>query len=459
MEDFAAIRARHIADTRRLTPEAVARLDWSGDQIQESQTQGLRKIVAYAQQHSPYYAGLIGSLEASALDLNDLTKIPPLTKELVMTHWDEIVTDRSVKLEQVLEHLDSLNRGDTDNPYFHGDLYAAATGGTSGKRGVYLWDWETFAVTTNITFRMEHQQDLREPPKGPRRTAVVCAGSYVHASKMVFPATLDPQRETRVFPADMPLDRMVYEMNAYQPDRLVGFASIVEELCAMALDGALKIKLNRIAANSEPLFSEAREMAKEAWGININDTWGSVEIGAAATEGNSYGGASLAEDFVIFEAVDDNDQPMPQPDRAERLLCTKLYGTVMPMIRYEMTDSMTFDLQNNPDAPGCRRILEIRGRADDWFVYGKSIKIHPMVFRDVLGQERHVSEYQVQQTSGGAHVLVIAHGDLPEEQLESRLVTVLRDAGLAAPNVNVKRVESLPRHPETNKLKRFVPLK
>lgn len=459
MDDFARLRARYVAEAQQMAPEAVARLSWSRDQVQEAQTFSLRKIVAHAQQHSPYYANLIGSLEASTLDLSDLTKIPPLTKELVMTHWDDIVTDRALKLEQVVTHLDCLKQDDTLNPYFRGDLYAAATGGTSGKRGVYLWDWETTVVTANITFRMEHQQDLLNPPKGPRRTAVVCAGSYVHASRMVFPTSLDPQRETRVFPADMPLSQMVKEMNDYQPDRLIGFASIVEELCAMALDGALKVKLNRIAANSEPLFDEARDMAREAWGIDINDTWGSVEIGAAATEGNSFGGASLAEDYVIFEPVDDNDQPMPAPDRAERLLCTKLYGTVMPMIRYEMTDKMTFDISDNPDAPGCRRIMEIRGRADDWFVYSGSVKVHPMVFRDVLGQERHISEYQVQQTEQGARVLIIAHGDFSLVQLETDLASVLSHSGLTAPDISVERVDSLPRHPETKKLKRFVPLK
>ncbi|MEM9256529.1 MAG: hypothetical protein AAGA91_13865 [Pseudomonadota bacterium] len=458
MSEFARIRERHVAETRQFTPEAIARLSWSRDQVQEAQTLGLRKVVAHAQENSPYYAWAIGSLEASTLDLSDLTKIPPLTKELVMGHWDDLVTDRELRLEHIVDHLEKLHRGETDNAYYRGDIYAAATGGTSGKRGVYLWDWETFIVTTNITFRMEMQRDLVSPPQGPRRTAVVCAGSYVHASRMVFAATLDPEREVRVFPADMPLDKMVEEMNRYQPDRLIGFASIVQELCAMALDGQLKIPLKRISTNSEPLFPEAREMAQEAWGVNINDTWGSVEIGAAATEGDSYGGVSLAEDFLIFEPVDDHDEPVKDPHSSDRLLCTKLFGTLMPIIRYEMTDTMLFDLDDNPDAPGCRRIKEIKGRADNWFVYPGDVKVHPMIFRGVLGQERHISEYQVQQTAAGARILAIAHGEFSILDVESALASLLKEAGIAEPEVSVERVDNLPRHPQTNKLTRFVAL-
>ena len=36
------------------------------------------------------------------------------------------------------------------NAYLRGKYYAAATGGSSGKRGIFLWDWETFVVTANI---------------------------------------------------------------------------------------------------------------------------------------------------------------------------------------------------------------------------------------------------------------------------------------------------------------------
>ncbi len=189
----------------------------------------------------------------------------------------------------------------------------------------------------------------------------------------------------------------------------------------------------------------------------MHNSWGSVEIGLAAYEGPSFSGMSLAEDFAIFEIVDHDDRPVSNPEDGERVLVTKLYGSTMPIIRYEMTDTLILDDADNPDAPGVRRIQRIAGRADVWFDYG-SVKIHPMVFRDILGQRAQMTEYQVQQTKDGARVLAILHGRLDLGLVESELVRALDASGLRGPTVSVEAVDELPRHPETNKLKRFVPL-
>ena len=458
MDDFATLLARHIKSVRAFTPEAIARLSWSRERVREEQVRRLRRMLAHAQRHSPFHAGRLAHIDTEAFQLEDLEALPAMTKDDVMGAWDEVVTDPELHLQHVSAHLDALLSGEKTNAYLGGKYYAAATGGSSGKRGIFLWDWETFVVMANITYRMEARQDLREPPVGPRRTAVICAGSFVHGSRFLYPTMLDPTREARIFPAGRPIPELIAGLNEYQPDRLVGYASIIQEVCAEARDGRLKIRPRRISTNSEPLFDEARAMTLEAWGLDIHDTWGSVEIGLAACEGESFSGMTLAEDFLIFEAVDGGNRPVADLERAEKVLVTKLYGTVMPLIRYELMDSLIIDAGPNPDAPGCRRIREVKGRADAWFVYSGNIRIHPMSFRGVLGQHPNISEYQVQQTPSGARVLAIVHGSFSRAPVEQALVQALAEAGLRSANVTVEPVAELPRHPETNKLKRFLPL-
>jgi phenylacetate-coenzyme A ligase PaaK-like adenylate-forming protein len=156
--------------------------------------------------------------------------------------------------------------------------------------------------------------------------------------------------------------------------------------------------------------------------------------------------------------VDADNRPVADLARAEKVLVTKLYGTVMPLVRYELTDSLIIDAGPNPDAWGYRRIREIKGRSDAWFVYPGNIRIHPMNFREVLGQIHQISEYQVQQTPQGARVLAIVHGSFSSDPVEKALVDALAKGGLPGAKVTVEVVSYLPRHPETNKLKRFVPL-
>jgi phenylacetate-CoA ligase len=458
MNTFSELRRLHVEALRAYTPEAVSHLEWSADRVRKEQTTRLRKVIAHAQRCSLFYGERLNGVDADTITLENLPDLPFLTKSDVMENWDQLVTDPELQLTEVTAHLQRLKSGEETNPYYLGKYCASATGGSSGKRGLFLWDWETFAITANIAYRMEAQADAVAPPTGLRRTAVICAGSPVHASHLLFPVSLDPQRETRIFPAGTTISDLVAQLNEWQPDRLVGYASIVQELCSEALHGALAVRLNRISTNSEPLLAEARQMALKAWGINIHDTWGSVEIGVAASEGEAFSGLSLAEDFLIFEAVDGQDRPTSNPDQVERMLVTKLFGDVMPMIRYEMTDTLILDDTPNSDAPGYRRIRGIKGRSDAWFVYPGRIRIHPMIFRDILGQEPDISEYQVRQTAAGAQIGIVCRGSFDVPALTRAIQRSLAGVGLPDAPISIELVAELPRHAETNKLVRFVPL-
>jgi len=55
-----------------------------------------------------------------------------------------------------------------------------------------------------------------------------------------------------MIPAGIPLREMMQQLEVFQPDHLVGYVSIVEELAAMMLNGALQPLPHWIASNSEP---------------------------------------------------------------------------------------------------------------------------------------------------------------------------------------------------------------
>jgi len=83
--------------------------------------------------------------------------------------------------------------------------------------------------------------------------------------------------------------------------------------------------------------------------------------------------------------------------------------------------------------------------------------VHPLVLRTVLLARPEVIDYQVRQTPGGVAVSAMLERDLDLGLLRRDLGAALRRAGLADPQVQVDAVASLPRHPETGKLRRVVP--
>ena len=185
-------------------------------------------------------------------------------------------------------------------------------------------------------------------------------------------------------------------------------------------------------------------------------------------EGKDFDGIILGEDFHIIEAVDSSGNIIESGD-ADHMLVTRLFGTTMPLIRYKMTDSPTIKWRlDASEAPAYRRITQLHGRSDVWFYYSipqknEQVKIHPMTFRQVLGQYSEIHEYQVRQTVYGADIDLLINDDadldpITINQIEEKLSDKLVKLGLLESNVNVNVVKKLNRHPESNKLTRFVKL-
>ncbi|MEO0797005.1 MAG: hypothetical protein AAFX93_17750 [Verrucomicrobiota bacterium] len=457
MNTFQNLLDQNIARFRSMIPDAVAQLNWNRAQIEAEQTRRLRQTLAHAKENSPFYAERLQDINPHNFTRADLPSIPVLTKEEVMTHWDQIVTDPRLSLAKANAHLERFREGETDNIYFLDEYYLCATGGSSGRRGLFLWDSEHFATTTAIMYRIDARRDQQRPPTR-QRTAVICAGSYLHGSRMLFPNTADPERQLHIISAGTPIPEIVERLNTFQPDRLVSYSSVVEELCHTAKAGQLQIALQQIYVNSEPLSDLARRLSKKIWGIDIHNSWGSVELGIAGVEGDQFEGILLAEDYNVFEAFDESGKSIEEGP-ADHLVVTRLFNKTFPLIRYVMTDSPVMAKPGATDAPGYRRILELKGRSDVWFDYPDGPHLHPMVFRGILGQEASIIEYQVRQTSKGADVDLIV-SDAPDlERIRRSLVDKLIAKGLKQPEVAIAVVSELIRHPETNKLSRFVALK
>jgi phenylacetate-CoA ligase len=128
----------------RLAAELVARNAWSRERLVEFQKRKLRKALQHAVVACPYYRDLIGEMVTRNAPLADL---PTTTKAMLMQNFDRIVTDRRLTRALVERHLGS----DYVNKPLLGEFRVAATGGSTGERGVFVYDrkgWES--ATANL---------------------------------------------------------------------------------------------------------------------------------------------------------------------------------------------------------------------------------------------------------------------------------------------------------------------
>ena len=164
------------------------------------------------------------------------------------------------------------------------------------------------------------------------------------------------------------------------------------------------------------------------------------------------------DDLIITEFVDHTDGPTADPDAIDRVLVTSLFGRTLPLIRYELTDVPVPGERPCSCGAAFPLITAVKGRSDDIFVYPGDVHIHPLVFRTPLGQNSAIEQYQVHQTEHGAKIGVIATGPIDVAALKNQLIEGLAKAGLANAEIEIDLVDTLERHKETGKLRRFIPL-
>jgi phenylacetate-CoA ligase len=454
MHEYETLRQRHAADAMRWAPGMIDRLDWSADRLAAYRVERLRAIVRHAAEHSRWHRDRLAEVDLSRLDGQFLRDIPPMTKSDLMGNFDQIVTDPRLTLELVNRHLETVDI----NGYLLDRYSAIASGGSSGERGVFVYDWEGWATfgLSAIRHLLHAKQADPELSGRPAVIAWVMAGRFTHATAAIGRTFAGPHLVTHRFPVTLPVEEIVAGLNATQPDFLNAYPSALHLLSFEAQAGRLRISPRWIQTAAEPLLPETRAAAEAAWSVRVGNLYGVSEGGGAATpcaERRSH----LSEDLLIIEPVDLDGRPVEEGEPAAKVYVTNLFNRTMPLIRYELTDEVTILPEPCPCGSAHRCIADIRGRLDDVFTYAGR-RVHPLVFRSVLARHAGVIEYQVRQTDAGARIAIRRGAPVDLEAIRGQATRALADAGVARPTVEVEAVDRLQRQPGTAKLKRFIPI-
>src|SRR5919107_3718014 len=104
---------------------------WTRRQLEEHQGRALHRMREYANARSLFYRRF-----HKGFTDRPLGDLPILTKEMVMEHFDELVTDPTVRLVDVEAHLAAPSGG---GGLLGGRHRGAPTSGSTGRRGLFLW--------------------------------------------------------------------------------------------------------------------------------------------------------------------------------------------------------------------------------------------------------------------------------------------------------------------------------
>jgi phenylacetate-coenzyme A ligase PaaK-like adenylate-forming protein len=151
------------------------------------------------------------------------------------------------------------------------------------------------------------------------------------------------------------------------------------------------------------------------------------------------GGAPLApcDDVTVVEVVDELNRPVPLGVHGHKVLVTSLVNRALPLIRYELSDSVVLAEDGS--------IESVDGRSDDVLTLG-GMDVHPYRLRAPFVRIPEVREYQIVSDGSSLRVRIALAADAPRDTPERVRGSLLAELDAAVP-VEVEIVEALEREP------------
>ena len=400
------------------------------------QEERLRQLRDHAVRRSPLYGARLRGLERAPL-----RELPVTTKHDVVERFDELVTDRTLRYEDVRAAVEAGQAR-------LGRYRLAASSGSSGRPGLFAFDEAEWVGLIADAARARSIAG-RPAVDGRIRTARIGSPSPLHLSRQVGATLQDPRTPSLTLSAAQDLADLITPLQEWQPHVLTGYPSVLGEVADAQRDGRLHIRPVQVFTGGEQLTAGVRRAIEAAWGTQPFDQYATTEAGFVAIECRDHDGLHVLDDHVVVEVVDAEGRAVPPGTEGERVLVTVLGSRTVPLIRYELDDVAVVAEgrcrcgRRSPRlrslATGIRALLRLPG-AD-----GADVRLHPVAVTSVL-DAAPVRGWQVIQERERLRVLVVgARPGFDPNALGDELRRSLVSGGARVSEIRVEPAESLVR--------------
>ena len=405
---------RHIPATyaellrvEQATPEEAAR----------TQFQRLRQTLTYAAQWVPWYQRRfkeIGLEPGDIKSLDDLKRIPPLTRADVIDHHREMVDSR--QQEAIDAALQS--RRDAGNPiplarFRRHRLVRNNSSGSTGAPTVFFEDGSISAL--NWALEQRHKHWFGVEPGSREARMVRLSTSYVANSlgnrwrRLLWHQLILPGMNLR--DADYELCRR--QIEDYQPCALWGITGSLTGLADYLQRSGrpLSFRPAVVAGWAAPVYDHEQALLEAVFRCPISNIYSAREVGHIALK-CPHENFHINQEHLIVET-----QPAEDSTRGAgsgEVLVTTLVPTPMPFIRYRMGDIARIVPSRCPCGRTLPVLEEFAGRTGEIFTTRDGRMISPnfwgriFMARDIPGA---VKRFQVIYTRDQKIVVKIVRGE------------------------------------------------
>lgn len=326
--------------------ELAERRAWDRDQFLDYQAQRIQQLISDSARYVRHYRNSFGRLGVDPESIwtqEDLIKLPLLDKQTVRANPLDFVDSRYP--------LHSLMRIQT-----------------SGTTGSPLQVYTTRSARRyNIAFFDDFIASWGADPEGKR---AVFAGKVIAPPDQPTPPFWRHSlyQRTTLFSSfhlqESNLQAYVNALRELSPELIDSYPSSLYPLARHILERGPEphVAPRLIITSSETLYEEQRRAIEEAFGAQVADQYGSVEMVGFIAQ-CPYGRYHVRPDYGVVEVLKDG-RPAAPGEEGE-LVCTGFVNPVMPLIRYRIGDVASLSKDECECGLSTPIIERLVGRQDD----------------------------------------------------------------------------------------------
>jgi phenylacetate-CoA ligase len=427
-------------------------------QVRDLQQKRFRKLLRHVFSKSRFYKRYYQEYGITQRDIErvEMEDLPVIDKRIVMDNYDELVCDPALK-------KDDLERFIAESPEagsrYKNTYRVIHTSGSSGTPAVFVYGPREWAAAKALGFRALAE---KVSPFERKKLAYIGATGGHFASTTTISDIPRVLLEVLSVSINNPIERICRDIDHFQPDALIGYASGLDLLAQQQIAGRLKIAPMKIWSSADPLTPTIRMNVEKAFCVIPVNIYTASEIMTFSTECKRQHRLHYFDDWFGVQVVNDNLEPVKRGGPG-LLVVTNLYNYTQPLIRYQLDDEIMLSSEPCPCGWPFPVIDKIAGRNEEilWFVKADGTKefVSPYILEEFLipGLEK----FQFVQTGTDRLTMrAVIHGESNSivPAIHKRITEILSEKKLRdVVRFDIEFVDDIRNDPKTGKFRLIIP--
>ncbi len=419
-------------------------------EIKNLQNEKLRKLLSFAYQNSPYYRKAFEKAGVTEENLGtiSLSDLPTINKTTLLEQFDDVITTSDITQNEmrVFDKEEKISKKVLKNQY-----HVVHSSGSTGIPSYFLYDetaWNQMLIGIirgalwNMTISQIFKLLLKDP-----RIAYLAATDGRYGGVMAVSDGIEGLRAKEIqLDVNQPTAEWICKIREFQPNIIIGYPSAIKILSELVQQGKVRVNPVRVISCGEPLDLGLRNYLEDVFQVPLINFYGASESLAIGVEASKEEGMVLFDDMNIIESIDG------------KMYLTCLYNYAMPLIRYEITDSIDIEQAKETDSCPFSRVTGLIGRNEDilWFTDkdGKREFLHPLAVEGMCIE--NLKDYQFHQV-GEQEFELFAEVEKDSErrivcrEIQKELSRILSEKGLEFVRYQIRFVDTIAPNSKTGK--------